>query len=274
MSDARSDWASLLHISKGQLATYLLCPKRFWFQYVRGEPWEFTPANLAFGKAIHEAVAGFYRYFAQHREKPIPEEIQRVFRHSWWQQLEEDGIRFFGDQNEKSLTEQGEKLLKVFHAEVRPRRVKAVESPFTVRIANPNGEQSLEAKLVGIIDLLEEDDEGSVILSELKTSSKKYSDLQGEYQLDGLVYSYAARQLGLSSSGDGQVLVRYDVLVKTKTPAFQQVYFTKEETDFNRFVRWVQEILQAIEAQVFYPIYGWQCQQCPFRKACWEGRNG
>lgn len=262
----RPDWSGTLHISKSQLTTYLICPRKFWFQYVRGHPWEFVPASLAFGRAVHETAAEFYRFFAEHFRKPEFDWLLDRFRRFWLKELDGDDVRFFGRESLERLTERGEAMLDVFYTETRPRRVRAVETPFTVPLTDdPEG---ASVKLVGILDLLEEDDEGDVIVSELKTSSKRYSDLQGEHQLDGLVYSYAVNQLGLASSTNGELLVRYDVLVKTKKPAFQQVYVTKNSNDFTRFTRWVSEILHAIDSGVFYPNYGWQCQQCPFQKAC------
>ena len=30
------------------------------------------------------------------------------------------------------------------------------------------------------------------------------------------------------------------------------------------------DVLHAIDAQAFYPNYGWQCQQSPFQKVCWQ----
>jgi hypothetical protein len=46
--------------------------------------------------------------------------------------------------------------------------------------------------------------------------------------LDGAVYAYAMQQFGYTATPD-QVLVRFDVLVKTKGPQFEQLYFNKGE---------------------------------------------
>lgn len=54
-------WTSLLRISKSQIQTYLICPRKFYFQYVMGAMPEFLPAALPFGIALHGAVAAFYR---------------------------------------------------------------------------------------------------------------------------------------------------------------------------------------------------------------------
>jgi len=109
---------------------------------------------------------------------------------------------------------------------VRPRTVEAVEYPFSVPLYDPDGGKKLEYALVGLIDLIESDEEGNLIIGELKTSSKRFADSQGETQLDGLVYAYALDQLGFRTDGH-RTLIRYDVLVKTKTPGFQEAYLNK-----------------------------------------------
>jgi hypothetical protein len=120
-----------------------------------------------------------------------------------------------------------------------------------VALSDPNTGEKLDVSLVGMIDLIESDDEGNLFIAELKTSSKRYAESQGENQLDGLIYAYALDQLGFRT-GNAETLIRYDVLVKTKSPAFQKIYFNKTPQDLGRLVRWIQEVLQAIERDSFF----------------------
>src|SRR5438093_2542379 len=106
------------------------------------------------------------------------------------------------------------------------RKIEAIEYPFAVPLSDPNTGETLDVSLVGVVDLIESDEEGNLIIAELKTSSKRYADSQGENQLDGLIYAYAIDQLGFRTT-NAETLIRYDVLVKTKSPAFQQIYFNK-----------------------------------------------
>src|SRR3989454_10090764 len=87
-------------------------------------------------------------------------------------------------------------LLRSFYEDIRPRKVEVVEYPFSVPLYDPDGGKKLDYALVGKIDLIESDEEENLIISELKTSSKRFADSQGENQLDGLVYAYALDQLG------------------------------------------------------------------------------
>jgi putative RecB family exonuclease len=262
------DWSSTLRISKTQMQTYLMCPRKFYFQYVVALPWEFTPSSLPFGKALHEAVGFYYQNLKNGLGTPDIREVIAEFQTSWRREIADREV-LFDSSNRESLEGLGTVLLQRFYADVRPRKVEAVEYPFAVPLYDPEGGRLLEYKLVGLVDLIESDDDGHFIVSELKTSSKRYADSQGENQLDGLVYAYALDQLGLRTT-ESHTLIRYDVLVKTKQPAFQQVYFNKQPGDYRRFAGWVTQVLSAIDNSSFYPNFGWGCKQCQFRKTCWS----
>ena len=74
--------------------------------------------------------------------------------------------------------------------------------PFCADLVDPLSGEISEVKLVGYIDLVEKDEEGNVIVAEIKTSAKRLSEFEGENKLDGFTYAYAVKQLGLASSGD------------------------------------------------------------------------
>jgi CRISPR/Cas system-associated exonuclease Cas4 (RecB family) len=259
----------MLRISKSQIQTYLICARKFFLQYVAGQPWEFMPASLPFGTALHAAVASFYRSLRDYGTRPDLESVTREFEREWEKAVAGQRLSFKGKATLESELALGKALLTKFYEEVQPRKIEAVEYPFAVPLADPNTGEALETALVGVIDLIESDDEGNLIIGELKTSSKRYADSQGESQLDGLIYAYALDRLGFRTTG-AETLIRYDILVKTKSPAFQQIYFNKTPRDFDRMARWVQEVLQAIDREAFFPNYGWACQTCQFRTRCWS----
>jgi hypothetical protein len=127
--------------------------------------------------------------------------------------------------------------------------------PFTVDLADPDTGEILPVKLVGGTDLIESDGEGQCIAGELKTPTRKYTKSQGKHYLDGAVYASAMQQLGYTTAPD-QVLVCSDVLIKTKAPQFDQLYFNKGEVDFWKFLRLPIKVLRAIDRRVFYPNEG------------------
>jgi len=181
---------------------------------------EFLPASLPFGRALHAAVAAFYKSIKETGTKPELESITREFAAVWETDVAGRRLSFKGKSSVDSHLGLGKALLKKFYEEVRPRKIEAIEYPFAVALSDPNTGEPLDVSLVGIVDLIESDDEGNLIIAELKTSSKRYADSQGENQLDGLIYAYAMNQLGFRTT-NAETLIRYDVLVKTKSQAFQ-----------------------------------------------------
>jgi len=262
-------WASMLRISKSHIQTYLICPRKFYFQYVTGQEPEFIPPSMVFGKVLHATVAFFYRALKQQGSRPELSSLIDDFRAAWKNETAGRNVAFTESTSKGSFEGLGIALLKGFYEGVRPRRIEAVEYPFCVPIYDPDIGGELDFKLVGVIDLIESDDEGNLIISELKTASKRMADSQGEDQLDGLVYAYALDELGFRTT-ENRTLIRYDVLVKTKVTGFQQVYFNKEPGDYRRLGRWIKDVLEAINRGAFYPNFGWACKQCPFRKVCWS----
>ena len=105
---------------------------------------------------------------------------------------------------------------------------------------------------------------------DLKTSARKYSDLQVEASLQLSLYSYA---VGLSLLATGEnVRLRFDVLTKTRQPELHRYWTTRDRAANVRVFRLVSEVLRAIEAEVFHPIVEWQCKDCVFRSKCWAWR--
>jgi putative RecB family exonuclease len=266
---ATRNWSSMLRISKSQIQTYLICPRKFWFQYVVGAMPEFLPASLPFGRALHAAVAAFYLSIKETGMKPELDSITREFVAIWETEVAGQRVSFKGKTSVDSHIGLGKALLAKFYDQVHPRKIEAIEYPFAVTLSDPNTGDHLDVTLVGIVDLIESDDEGNLIIAELKTSSKRYADSQGENQLDGLIYAYAMNQLGFRTT-NAETLIRYDVLVKTKSPAFQQIYFNKSPEDYGRLARWIQAVLQSIVRESFFPNFGWACHNCQFRSRCWS----
>src|SRR5262244_816968 len=150
-------WASLLRISKSQIQTYLICPRKFWFQYVIGAMPEFIPASLPFGRALHAAVAAFYREIKKTGTKPQLESITREFTAVWETEVAGQRLSFKGKASVDSHLGLGKALLKKFCEEIQPRKVEAIEYPFAVSLWDPNTGEPLEVSLVGVVDLIESD---------------------------------------------------------------------------------------------------------------------
>ena len=84
-------------------------------------------------------------------------------------------------------------------------------------------------------------------------------------------YRIAATLNGLANGED--VLLRFDVLTKTKSPQLVPYYLARDEGDHRRALRILREVLRAIDAGAFFPNFGPHCLDCPFQKPCqmWQG---
>jgi len=261
-----------IHFSYSQLNSYLICPAKYGHQYVFSTPYETRPAALISGKAIHKSAETYYVNLKENGEIIPVEQMIAVFESVMDNEVKktEVEITYKEGENLESLRDQGRELIKLFHAEINPQKIMAVEFPFSVSIPDIiNGNGDLPIRLVGYFDLVESDQQNNYMVGELKTSAQRFSSLKLEYDLQATVYSYVMAKLKLSTS-ENSCLVRYDVLVKTKKAAFEHYYVTRTEADYTRLIHSINNVLKAIENRIFYRNTGWQCSDCQFKKACFS----
>ena len=266
----REEMETHLHFSFSQLNTYLMCPMKFAHTYVWGTPPETKPIALPFGKAIHKGAEAYYRSLMDTGEIIPVDQIIETFKAVFDRETKNSDLELTMKEGETigGLREQGIELMKLFHKEIQPQKIAAVEFPFTVSIPDIlNGGGDLPIKLVGYFDLVERDEQGTYLIGELKTSGQRFSSLRLEYDLQATTYSYAMTKMKVATS-ENSCLVRYDVLLKTKKPAFERYFVTRTDADHQRLIHLINHVLRAIELRVFYRNTGWQCGDCQFKKAC------
>ena len=151
--------------------------------------------------------------------------------------------------------------------EDRAAKIAAVEQRFTVPLVNQKTGELLEPELIVVLDLIERDRGGQLVVVHLKTASRKYTDIQIEMSLQLSLYSYAVEMAGLADGGDVQL--RFDVLTKTKEPELVRYRRTRDRAANLRLFRLADEVMRAIGANVFPPVVGWQCKERQFKEHCW-----
>jgi len=269
---SREEIEASLHFSYSQLNTYLMCPMKYAHHYVWGTPVESKPMALVSGKAIHKAAQVLYNDLKETGAKAPLDKVIGVFESVFDQETNNTEVELTFKKKEtlQSVREQGIELVKLFHADVNPHKIVAVEFPFSVKVPDIiNGQGDLPAQLVGSFDLIESDQDGTYLVVELKTSSQRFSSLRLEYDLQATVYSYATAKMKVATS-ENSTLVRYDVLLKTKKPAFERYFVTRTQEDYKRLVHLINQVLRAIENRIFYRQTGWQCGDCQFKRACFS----
>ena len=247
------------HLSASSINAYLECGLQYKFSKIDKLKPEFKADNLFYGIAIHRVLADF------HQQKLIgtilsSDDLLGLFDQYWKEFAENnDSIRYTKNQSFKSILRNGKALLKAYH-ESLPKdqyNIVAIEEPFAI---TPEG---LDIPIIGIMDLVEEDGDGTIIITENKTSGKAYSDNQIDKNLQLTIYQIAARSNGY---GDRDILLRIDCLIKTKTPKFQSYYTYRSELDEHRAIRRIQKVWNGIKKGVFIPNdNSWKCPYCEFK---------
>jgi len=266
----RGEMEVQIHFSYSQLNTYLICPAKYGHSYVWGTPPETKPVALSFGRAIHKAAETLYRALKDTGEIMPVDQVITTFEMVFDNDIKSTEVELTLKEGETigSLREQGIELVKLFHKEIRPQKIAGVEVPFSISVPDLlNGGGDLPIKLVGYFDLVERDEQGTYLIAELKTGSQRFSSTRLQFDLQPTVYSFAMSRMRLATS-ENSCLVRFDLLLKTKKPAFEHYFVTRNEADHNRLIHLINHILRAIEFRVFYRNTSWACDGCQFKKAC------
>ena len=255
------------HFSASALKSFLTCPWKFKLQYVDAAVPENRPSALVLGKAVHEALA-VHHHAVKDGRTILPEEIVGRFDAAFDAHLPgEVPLQFKNGDDADKLRTTGRRLVEVYLKEAQLGRVVAVEQPFHADLVDPRTGEILEPRLVGVFDLIEADDDGNLIVAEVKTAARRWSAGQVDLDLQGSLYAEAIAQAGLVADGQ-EALIRYDVLVKNKTAVLDRQYAVRRPGDREMARMIAVDSLKAIEAGSFYRNPGWQCDGCPFRKRC------
>jgi CRISPR/Cas system-associated exonuclease Cas4 (RecB family) len=185
--------------------------------------------------------------------------LSRSHRNQW---PSGSGIRK-DDEDLGECIDLGVRMIDVFVGKVpRPDQVLGVEVAFSLDLADSKTGELFTTPLIGAIDALVVDNDRPTVL-ELKTSKKKWSADQLEFDLQPTVYRMGARVHDVRNPE-----LRMVVTTKTKTPAVQIEAVTRTKRDEKELVEVVSSFLRALDAGVDHPLRGWQCRSCPYAGRC------
>jgi len=267
-ADKLRDFREDLHISHSQIFTYLNCSLKYYFSYVEGRMPEHRPAAMLFGSAIHAAIARYYKGVLK-KGKPEPLSLyQDLFHDHWNWETEDTGIpiAYKDGQNQDSMLNEGQLLVKTFCESAQPMEVVGVEEPYSSVLYDEEG-NATDFKLIGIVDCIQRDKDGNLIIIDNKTANRAYSKDKIEQDLQMTVYSYlmCANKL-MPAKAD--TTHRFDVLLKLKQPRLGIYYTTRSAADRRRLAKIINQVLRGIEAGVFFPNPSWMCSDCQYAQAC------
>lgn len=249
------------HLSFSQLNTYMSCPLKYWYQYVLGIKPSTTPASLAFGGAIHRALA--WHLQSQLEGDPMPEsEVLAYFEADWFESVEREHV-LFSRHDGDSLLVLGKGMLLAYLESPAPQAMQLVgiEEPFTLTI-DPE-----LPPVVGTLDALYVSVSAptAALVVDFKTSAASMPESRVAQDLQLTCYSLALSAMGYPVA---EQTVGFTVLTKTKTPKVQQLMATRTAAQQGQFVKTAKQIYGAILADLFYPRRDLQCAGCPYAELC------
>lgn len=250
------------HLSVSQIRSYALCSLQ-WFFSRRYEP-EFVSSSLVFGSAFHESLQAYYQGRLEGASLGA-EALFAVFQTAW--KTESRPIHYGKTEDKDSLHATAKRMLDAFLASVRPGEVVAVEEPFQCRLAEDL------PPLVGFIDLIEirtgEDGVRRAYLVDHKTAAKRPgADDMDPDQL--ALYAIAAHRIGLLREIGLPFSLRYDVILKTKTPELLPIPVEPTRHDGIRLIEKARRSARGMANDVVFPCPGWMCAGCGYQARCRE----
>ncbi len=250
------------HLSVSSISDYLDCGLMFKFGRIDKLQPEFKADALIYGTAIHAVLAEFYESL-KNGKKMSPKILAEIFE-VHWERLAKDreDIQYKPEKDYDTLLLEGRELLNVFHQKLPEDEgaIVAIEEPFTFWL------EGLPVPIIGVYDLVLEDTAGIITIVDHKTSSKAYANSEVDRNFQLTVYHLAARANGYQ---DREILLRFDCLIKTKTPKFEQYYSTRSELEERKAVKKILSVWEGITKGVFIPNdESWKCAGCSFKRAC------
>jgi putative RecB family exonuclease len=256
------------HLSASSVGDYIDCGLLYKFGRIDKIKAEFKSDALELGSVIHLVLAEFYNQ-RKVGNKLLLKEIHESFE-AFWRELAEDNsdIQYSEGKNFETLLLEGKELLTPWYNKLPEIEFKviAVEEPFILTL------RELAVPIIGYIDLIEEDESGTIIITDFKSSGRAYSNDETDKNLQLTLYQIAVKANGFR---DREILLKFDCLIKTKTPKFEQFYTSRTEIEEKRAIKKIQEVWRGIRQQIFIPNDGhWKCKGCGFKKHCDEWFEG
>lgn len=258
-----SDYRGREHWSYSAMNQFISCSLQFAFQRIYKLKREFTSVSLCFGSAYHRTLEWIF-LLRKDGKMPAVKECQDYFRTAWKRQLEgEPDARLDADKTPDDYGEQGAGLIEAYLESLdHDEEVVSISEAFAVPLIDSNGDM-LKKPLIGEFDCVVRKGSEPVIV-DWKTSARRWPKTQACKSYQATAYSYAYELL------HGQnVPLRFDVVVKNKTPIAETHTTRRDQNDFDRMIALIRTIDRMVEAEHFMPNEGsFFCGGCPYQTAC------
>ena len=212
---------------------------------------------LTFGSAIHAAAAQMF-ISKQNGNVISLEEVREAFKLEWSLSCKAaNKLTFSDDEESDKLEKQGMDLMECLYCNFEDVEIVAVEKPFKVMISG------ISKMFIGAFDLVLKID-GKIVIVDIKTSKCRWNKSKADKSIQATAYAYAwYKHTGVIPE------VRFDILVKNKTPVYETHSTFRNERSFQRYIKLLQTIQNAIQQGIWYPNEdSFYCSSCSHKIAC------
>ncbi|WP_054033612.1 RecB family exonuclease [Desulfatitalea tepidiphila] len=250
------------HLSASSINEYVECSQLYKFGRVDKLPMEFKSDALEFGTCIHRVLENFYQAKMM-GDRMLLKDVHEFFVFTWLDMARgRDDIRYADGNDYNSLLMFGRDLLTAWYTKLPDDdfTILAIEEAFSFTLPG------IDIPIIGAMDLVEQDSAGTIIITDFKTSGRAYSKDEVDQNQQLTMYQIAARQNGYA---DREILLRFDTLIKTKTPKFEQYWTTRTDIDERRLIKKAAQVWDGISKGVFVANdTSWKCKGCAYKQAC------
>lgn len=245
-----------LRLSFTRVDTFERCPRRFRYQYVDGLPQAPAP-QLSFGSSVHSALE--WLYDRKHPVLPSREELLQALFDTW----DTTGYAEVGRDEQLRAYEHARAVVSAFHSRLERegfRLPAATEAWFELPMGT-------DVVVVGSIDRLDVDDDGTMHVIDYKTNRRARTRAQVRDSLQLAIYALATRELyGRLPATVGLDFVVPGVVVRVPI----------EEIALDTVPGRLEDVARRIRAGEDTPTPHRLCDWCDFRAICpaWTADEG
>jgi len=260
------------HLSVSGIEDYMECGLQFKFSRIDKLKMKYRADALVFGSAIHNVLAEFNQERLIGKILTVPELQDRFEKHWTTNAKGKKDILYKKGKTFESEMQEGKELIRLFgenseQTGMQEHTVIAIEEAFQFYL------QGLPVPMIGVMDLVEEDDQGGIYITDYKTASAAYSAEKVKTHFQLTVYQIAAKANGY---GDREINLGIDCLIKTKEPKFERYVTARAPVDEAKAIKRIQAVWKGIEKRVFIPnTNSWKCKDCGYLDDCndWHNRD-
>jgi putative RecB family exonuclease len=256
------------HLSASAIADYMECSLSYRLSRIDKIKPEFKSDSMELGSCVHLSLADFHQERLMGTIMTL-EQLQERFKYHWTlRAFENTEIKYKQENSFESLLKQGKLLLKIYYENFsNDNTILAIEEPFRFMI------DGLPVPIVGVIDLIEEDQAGNIIITDFKTPAKSPTELDVRKNPQLTLYHLASKSNGYKNRN---IKLKLDCLIKTKTPQFKPYYTERNDWDELKIIKKIKEVWGSILKGIFIPNdTSWKCAECYYQTACenWYREN-